>query len=206
VRKKTDFSRYFTDPERAKAGYETVFKEGSVHDYELEIQHREGKVTPVLYNATVYLDDKGEVTGVFAAARDISAQKKADEDRIRLAAIVDSTDDAVVGKSLDGTIVFWNTAAEKIYGYHASEVVGRSISILVPSYQVDDLEQILEKIKKRYTCTAFRDGPSKKGRHANLCVLNRLSHQGSGWKVNWGIHHCPGYHRSKKAGDAIQRA
>ena len=71
----TDFSDYFTDPEKARGGYRQVFREGSVHDYELELRHREGRITPVLYNASVYHDQAGTVTGVFAAARDISERR-----------------------------------------------------------------------------------------------------------------------------------
>ncbi len=75
----TDFSAYFTEPERAEAGYQRVFREGQVQDYALEIRHRDGHVTPVLYNATVYRDESGEVAGVFAAARDITELKRAQE-------------------------------------------------------------------------------------------------------------------------------
>jgi len=72
----TDFSDYFTDSRKAKAGYLMVFNEGFVRDYPLEIHHREGRITPVLYNASVYRDDAGDVIGVFAAARDVSEQQK----------------------------------------------------------------------------------------------------------------------------------
>ena len=75
----TDFSGYFTDPEKAKAGYQQVFREGSVRDYPLELRHRDGSVTSVLYNATVYRDAAGKVVGVFAAARDITERKSAEE-------------------------------------------------------------------------------------------------------------------------------
>ena len=67
----TDFSKYFTEPEKARAGYEKVFRDGLVTDYELGIRHRDGSVTPVMYNATVYRDESGNVIGVFAAARDV---------------------------------------------------------------------------------------------------------------------------------------
>ncbi len=144
----TDFSDYFTDPERAKAGYEKVFREGSVTDYELEIRHRQGRLTPVLYNASVFRNEAGNIAGVFAAARDITEQKKAEAESSLLAAIVENSDDAIIGKSLDGTILSWNAGAQKIYGYSATEAVGRSISILVPPDQIDDLELILEKIKQ----------------------------------------------------------
>jgi PAS domain S-box-containing protein len=72
----TDFCDYFTDPRKARAGYEMVFKEGLVRDYPLEIRHRNGHITTVLYNASVYRDDTDSVIGVFAAARDVSEQQK----------------------------------------------------------------------------------------------------------------------------------
>ena len=75
----TDFSDYFTDPGKARAGYEQMFREGLIKDYELQIRHRDGHVTPVLYNASVYRDEAGDVIGVFAAARDISERKRAEE-------------------------------------------------------------------------------------------------------------------------------
>lgn len=76
----TEFSDYFTEPIKAKEGYQEVFRTGSVRDYYLNIQHRDGHVTPVLYNASVYHDENGEVVGVFAAARDITALKKAEKE------------------------------------------------------------------------------------------------------------------------------
>ena len=75
----TDFSDYFTEPEIARAGYQQVFTDGEVRDYPLEIQHKNGHITPVLYNASVYKDESGEIIGVFAAARDITGRKKAEE-------------------------------------------------------------------------------------------------------------------------------
>ncbi|HVS41107.1 MAG TPA: PAS domain S-box protein [Candidatus Dormibacteraeota bacterium] len=74
----TDFSDYFTDPEDARRGYRRVFAEGSVTDYPLTIRHRNGAVTDVLYNASVFRDTLGEVLGVFAAARDVTAQRRAE--------------------------------------------------------------------------------------------------------------------------------
>ncbi len=74
----TDFSDYFTEPEKARAGYQKAFQDGWVRDYELEIRHRDGRVTPVLYNATVYKDAAGTARGVFAVARDITEYKRAE--------------------------------------------------------------------------------------------------------------------------------
>ena len=75
----TDFSDYFTEPEKASKGYQQVFTHGEVRDYPLEIQHKDGHITPVLYNASVYRGENGEVIGVFAAARDITERQKAEE-------------------------------------------------------------------------------------------------------------------------------
>jgi PAS domain S-box-containing protein len=75
----SDFSDYFTEPEKAKEGYKKVFLEGSVRDYPLAIRHSSGLITDVLYNATLYKNEAGEVQGVFAAARDITERKRVEE-------------------------------------------------------------------------------------------------------------------------------
>ena len=79
----TDFVNYFTDPEKARLGYEQVFRDGSVKDYELAVRHKDGGVTPVMYNASIYRDDSGKVVGIFAAARDITDRKRAEEELTR---------------------------------------------------------------------------------------------------------------------------
>ena len=78
----TDFSNYFTEPTKAQEGYRRVFEKGFVADYPLTIKHKNGNLTDVLYNASVYKDDKGNVLGVFAAARDVTEQKWAKDLRI----------------------------------------------------------------------------------------------------------------------------
>jgi PAS domain S-box-containing protein len=76
----TDFSDYFTEPDRAREGYLQVFAQGFVTDYPLTIRHAGGGRTDVLYNASVYKDAGGNVLGVFAAARDVTAQKRAERE------------------------------------------------------------------------------------------------------------------------------
>lgn len=75
----SDFSDYFTEPENARAGYKKVFAEGFVRDYPLAIRHKSGKTTDVLYNVSIYRNALGKIQGVFAAARDITELKKAEE-------------------------------------------------------------------------------------------------------------------------------
>jgi len=75
----TDFFDYFTEPDKARIGYQKVFSEGLVRNYPLAIRHVNGSIMDVLYNASVYKDDKGNVLGVFAAARDVTQQKLLDQ-------------------------------------------------------------------------------------------------------------------------------
>jgi PAS domain S-box-containing protein len=74
----TDFSDYFTEPERARQGYQRVFAEGSLLDCPLTIRHRDESLTEVLYNASVYRDTGGNLLGVFAGVRDVTARRKAE--------------------------------------------------------------------------------------------------------------------------------
>jgi|GEM_PF-452875 len=78
----TDFSEYFTEPDKARVGYKQVFDIGKVIDYELYLKHINGSSIPVLYNASVYKDNEGQIIGVLAAARDISAIKKYEDELI----------------------------------------------------------------------------------------------------------------------------
>ena len=75
----SDFSDYFTEPEKARQGCQRVFETGSVKNYPLAIRHTSGRITHVLYNATVYKNEVGEIQGAFAAARDITERKRAEE-------------------------------------------------------------------------------------------------------------------------------
>ncbi len=95
----TGFSNYCTDPELARKGYQQVFRDGYVRDYSLDIKHRNGKITPVLYNASVYKDAQGRIAGIFVAARDITELKRAEQEKISLEAEVQAAKIANQAKS-----------------------------------------------------------------------------------------------------------
>lgn len=82
-----------------------------------------------------------------AFVHDMTERREAEEARYRLAAIVDSSDDAIIGKELDGTIVSWNKDAERMYGYAADEVVDRHITVLVPPERHAEVEQALATVR-----------------------------------------------------------
>ncbi len=82
------------------------------------------------------------------ASKNTNEQLKAERANAELAAIVNSSDDAIISQTLDGVIVSWNAGAEKIYGYSASEAIGRSIMVLVSPEQQDEISRILERVKR----------------------------------------------------------
>ena len=142
----TDFCDYFTAPATARAGYQRAFREGTVRDYPLDLRHRDGTVISVLYNASVYRDASGRVIGVFAAARDLTERKKAEQQAARLAAIVESSDDAILSKTRDNVIASWNKGAEKTYGYTAEEAIGRPASLLTDPGRPDETPELLARV------------------------------------------------------------
>ena len=97
---------------------------------------------------THLLDEDGNPRGFSKVMRDFTERKKAEEVRVQLAAIVESSEDAIIGKTLEGVITSWNRGAQKLYGYSAQEAVGRSIKILAPPELSDEISEILAKLKR----------------------------------------------------------
>ena len=124
-----DFADYFTEPEKAREGYRRVFSEGFVTDFPLTIRHAGGYLTEVIYNASVYRTARGNVLGVFAAARDITGRKKAEE---KFGALLEAAPDAIVIVNKDGRIVLVNAQTEKLFGYGRHELLGQTVELLVP--------------------------------------------------------------------------
>ncbi len=160
----TDFSRYFTDPGKAHHAYQQVFVHGSVIDYPLTLRHRNGTLTDVMYNASVFRDVNGHVVGVFAAARDVTGQKRTLEAAQRMAAIVENSDDAIIGETPEGVITSWNPAAERMFGYSDAEIIGQSVSLLIPGDKAAEARALAgmvstgQQIKHVETLNVRRDG------------------------------------------------
>ena len=97
---------------------------------------------------TPITDANGRVIGAVNMLVDITEQKVAEESQARLAAIVQSSDDAIVSKSLDGIIRTWNTGAERIFGYSAEEAIGKHITLIIPEERRAEEDMVLGKIRR----------------------------------------------------------
>jgi len=113
------------------------------HDVEVVARRRDGTEFAAEISQSVM--EVGAETLVLSAVRDIE-RKQAEE--LYLGALVQASEDAVIGKTLDGTIVSWNKGAEKIYGYKAEEILGHSISILLPPGKPDELPAIMKQLRR----------------------------------------------------------
>ena len=127
----------------------------TVPTYDTVRIRKDGGPLDVAVTISVLLDADGTVAGSCAFARDVTAQRR--HDRLvqaqaaaarRLAAIVESTDDAVIGMDLGGVITAWNAAAERMYGYLAAEAIGRSIRIVLPPDRQQEESVVLEKVTR----------------------------------------------------------
>jgi PAS domain S-box-containing protein len=113
---------------------------------ELYGRRRDGSEFPVEIGLTPIAMAEGPF--VLSAIADITERKRAEETRARLAAIVESSEDAILSKNLDGIILTWNRAAEKMYGYPAAEVVGRPISLLIPPERAGEVSALLDRLRR----------------------------------------------------------
>jgi len=109
---------------------------------------RDGTERPVDDSAAPMRDESGALLGSVLVFRDVSERKRAEETRTRLAAIVESSDDAIVSKTLDGIIRSWNAGAERIFGYTAEEVVGQPITLIIPPERHDEEREILARLAR----------------------------------------------------------
>ncbi len=127
----SDFSDYFTDPTKAREGYQKVISQGFVKDYPLTIRHTSGRLTDVLYNAAVYKNESGKMQGIFAAARDITKRKRAEEalreSQQMLHSVLDTIPVRVFWKDLDSNYLGCNRPFALDAGLQSpEELIGRN--------------------------------------------------------------------------------
>jgi PAS domain S-box-containing protein len=109
---------------------------------------RDGSDCPIDDSAAPIRDAHGRSVGVILVFRDITERRQAEETSLRLAAVVASSDDAIISKSLDGVVTSWNAAAERLFGYQADEMIGQPILRLLPEERHDEERVILERLRR----------------------------------------------------------
>ncbi|MGA3166766.1 MAG: PAS domain S-box protein [Terriglobia bacterium] len=136
------------EPEYSRGQFkEALEKAGGITGLESQWRRRDGSVIFVRENARAIRDDAGQILCYEGTAEDITERKRAEQKAAQLAAIVESSNDAIISANLEGIITSWNKGATMLYGYEESEVIGRNVSILVPPGVQDDTPQLLQRIQ-----------------------------------------------------------
>jgi PAS domain S-box-containing protein len=120
----------------------------AAHDAEVLIERPDGSRVTVLVNIRPLKNDRGEVIGAINCFYDITERKRADTAASRLAAVVQSSHDAIVAKDLNSIITDWNQSAERIFGYGPKEIIGKSVLTLIPKDRHSEEQDILKRIRR----------------------------------------------------------
>jgi len=149
-----------------------ALKEGRpVMDEEIIVERPDGTRAWIVPYPTPLRDAEGKIIGGINMLIDVTERKQAEETRARLAAIVESSDDAVVGKTLDGVITSWNRAAEKMFGYTAAEAVGQHISLIIPAERREEEDEVLARLRNGEKIDHFEtERQAKDGRRINISL------------------------------------
>ncbi|MBY0268812.1 MAG: PAS domain S-box protein [Burkholderiales bacterium] len=137
------------------ATFANSLKDRLPHSIEHRIVMADGRVKIVEERWRVFFDDQQQPVRAVGTCQDITDQKKAEQDRAQLAAIVESSNDAIISRSLDGFIISWNRAAERMFGWTAAEVIGQRSRIITPPDYFRKFTHVLQRVKEGETADPF---------------------------------------------------
>ncbi len=144
---------------------------GVIEHYETIRKTKNGERISISLTVSGIKDGKGNIVGVSKIARDITFEKQAEEKQAILAAIVNSSDDAIISKTLDGIITSWNYAAQKMFGYTNAEAIGRHISLIIPPERIQEETVIINNIRSGNRIDHFDTvRVSKSGQKINISL------------------------------------
>ena len=132
-----------------------VQEDRAYDDLDIVIQRPDGSRVFGVAHAHPLHDESGVLIGAVNVVVDVSERKRGEEAQGRLVAIVESADDAIIGKDLNGVITDWNSGAERLFGYSAAEAVGRPVSMLIPSDRMNEEPDILRRIRSGETISHY---------------------------------------------------
>jgi PAS domain S-box-containing protein len=119
-----------------------------IHPFETVRVRKDGQCIDVWLTISPIVTSAGQIIGASHIARDVSERRQLERDARHFAAIVESSDDAIVSKDLNGTVVSWNRAAERLFGYTAAEMVGQSIRVIIPADRQSEEDQVLGAVRR----------------------------------------------------------
>jgi len=151
------------DRERVWTAIERHLRGEAAYDVEYRVRHKDGAWRHWLARATVLRDGGGKPSRWVGAVKDITERRQAEEALRRMAAIIESSDDAVISETLSGAIASWNPGAEKIFGYSAQETLGRSILMLIPPERAKGELDVLQRIRQGENIDHFETVWLRKG-------------------------------------------
>lgn len=131
-----------------RSAIKDIIEKGKIENLHYTSLKKDGKRLKTETNASAIYDESGKPEAIIAVARDITQRRLNEKKAHELAAIVESSQDAIIGKDLNSNIISWNKAAERLYGYTEAEIIGKPISILIPKDQPNEENEIMSKIKK----------------------------------------------------------
>ena len=131
---------------------------GELVSFESFRVRKDGTVFPASVTVAPIRDEDGVVIGTTAIPRDVTEQRKAFESAQRMAAIVENSDDAIIGKTLDGIITSWNPAAQRMFGYTGEEAIGMSVDPISPADEKLDIVAIGQHLEHFETLRVHKDG------------------------------------------------
>lgn len=144
-----EHSKLFTAEswERLKVVVEEALRIGTPYELDLEVVRTDGTTLWIIARGEAQRDNTGRIVQLRGTVQDITERKQSEEARLRHAAIVESSDDAIISKDLEGVILTWNRGALRLFGFTEAEAVGRSITIIVPEELYEEENEILRKVK-----------------------------------------------------------
>ena len=171
------------DPSYYKDLWNTV-RAGRVWHGELINRRKDGTIYTEEMNITPVRDANGTITNFIAIKQDVTERRAAEDAERFLASIVESSEDAIIGETPEGTIVSWNRAAEGLYGYAAAEIIGKPVSMLIWPDEIEHANVTIETLKRGERIPTFDGvGRAKDGRRLDISITVSPIHSHSGTVV-----------------------